>query len=287
MHFRNETSLSLYGTVEKQVDFLVRHDCLRLHGEIHPFQRDHVLGPDVRFQGRGRRPTRNGLVLLPHSVLESLNRACDFLWYLPSETRVLFIAGNSHHIPLLEAVLMNVRTPSSSAVIEPEGNHAFLPTWMKGYVANWGQTRHSVQMYKAVRTVEERTQNDPHNNFHPQSYGRYRVMSRRFEHASLEKPDIVFFLDGTQHEDALAECAAVDMPTVAVCHPSTDPRKATYPILGNPQSLLFQHFLLQLVVYALSRSFSSHSWERRERKNERERAFAPRTGPLVSPTGKD
>lgn len=167
-------------------------------------------------------------IINPLSVLDSLEKAGEFLKSLADEKKLVLFVGTI--ASARESIFDFAR----------EFNAPYVTSrWLGGTLTNFKIIRERIDYYRDLKEKKQKGEFDKYTKKERLDFTKeIGKMSEIFEGLlKLERvPDAIFMVDAKEHSTAIREAKRANVPVVAIVDTDDNPKTVDYPIFANDHS---------------------------------------------------
>jgi small subunit ribosomal protein S2 len=164
-------------------------------------------------------------ILDPRAVLDTLNKAGNFMEKLLSNDKTILFVGTK---------------PSAKKLIEDFANELKQPyvinRWLGGTLTNFGVVSDRVKYYQDMKKKQKEGEFEKHTKKEQLDISNeIEKLSYKFDGLINLKsaPDAIFLVDPKEEETTILEAKKIDIPVIAVLDTNDNPNEINYPIIAN------------------------------------------------------
>jgi small subunit ribosomal protein S2 len=169
-------------------------------------------------------------ILDPRAVLDTLNKAGDFLEKLLSNNKTVLFVGTK---------------PSVKKIIENFANELKQPyvinRWLGGTLTNFGVVSSRIRYYQEMKKKQKEGEFEKHTKKEQLDISNeIKKLSYKFDGLVNLKsiPDAIFLVDPKAEETSILEAKKVGIPVIAILDTNDNPNEINYPIIANDHNRL-------------------------------------------------
>ena len=173
---------------------------------------------------------------------EYLKQACEFVYNLGKENKVLLFVGTKKQArPIVEELAVKLQAPF------------LVERWIGGFLTNFEAISKNIKRLKDLKEAKVQGELKKYTK-------KERLLLDR-QIANLEKdykgvldmavlPDAIFVVDAVSDNVGVREANSLNLPVVAIADTNCDPTKIDYPIPGNDDAIKSIKILVEAVAGA-------------------------------------